>query len=123
MGMTEQTENLLKQLSETLEQFEKDSRKEPTLVIVSAEIFEKIAPALDNVRHGKYYSEGELGRVTVKGDIYLEKGSIIGTKPCEGEFPLLEFLPAIPPFETLYKKKRKSLKEKVKDFLKRRKRK
>lgn len=121
MGMTEQMDNLLRQLSETLEQFKKDSGKEPTLVVVSAEIFEKIMPALDNVRHGEYHSEGELGRTTIKSDSYLEKGNVIVTKPWDDTFQLLEFLPAIPPFETLYKKKRKALKEKVKDFLKRRK--
>jgi hypothetical protein len=124
MGMMEQTDNLLRQLSETLEQFKKDSGKEPTLVVVSAEIFAKIMPALENVKHDKNYSEGKLGSVTVKSDFLVQDDNIIVTRPPEwnDKFPLYEFLPAIPPFETLYQKKRKALKEKMKDFLKRSKR-
>lgn len=125
MGMMEQMDNLLRQLSEALEQFKKDSGKEPTLAVVSAEIFAKIMPALENIKHDKSYSEGKLGNVTVKSDFLIQDDNMIITRPPEWDdkFPLYEFLPAIPPFETLYQKKRKSLKEAVKDFLKRRKRK
>ena len=60
MGMTEQTESLLRQLVHTLEAFKQDTGKEPTLAVVSAEIFAKIMPALENIKHDKSYSEGNL---------------------------------------------------------------
>lgn len=125
MGMIEQTDNLLRQLVHTLEAFKQDTGKEPTLAVVSAEIFAKIMPALENIKHDKSYSEGKLGSVTVKSDFLIQDDNMIITRPPEWDdkFPLHEFLPAIPPFETLYCKKRKTLKEKVKDFLRRRKRK
>lgn len=123
MGMIEQTDNLLRQLVHTLEAFKQDTGKEPTLAVVSAEIFAKIMPALENIKHDKSYSEGKLGNVTVKSDFLIQDVNMIVTCPPEwdDEFPLHEFLPTIPPFETLYEKKRKALKEKAKDFLKRRK--
>ena len=125
MGMTEQTDNLLRQLVHTLEAFKQDTGKEPTLAIVSAAIFAKIMPALENIKHDKSYSEGKLGSVTVKSDFLIQNDNMIVTRPPEWDdkFPLHEFLPAIPPFETLYQKKRKALKERVKEFLKRSKRK
>lgn len=125
MGMTEQTDNLLRQLVHTLEAFKQDTGKEPTLAIVSAAIFAKIMPALENIKHDKNYSEGKLGSVTVKSDFLIQNDNMIVTRPSEWDdkFPLHEFLPAIPPFETLYQKKRKALKERVKEFLKRSKRK
>lgn len=126
MGMMEQTDNLLRQLSEALEQFKKNSGKQPTMAVVSAEIFAKIMPCLKNVKHDKTYSEGNFGGVTIKSDFLIQDNNIIVTRPPEWDdkFPLHEcLLPAIPPFRTLYQKKRKALKEKVKDFLKRSKRK
>jgi hypothetical protein len=98
--MMEQTDNLLRQLSETLEQFKKDSGKEPTLVVVSAEIFAKIMPALENIKHDKSYSEGKFGSVTVKSDFLVQGDNMIVTRPPEWDdrFPMLEYLlPAIPP--------------------------
>lgn len=126
MGMTEQMNNLLRQLGHTLECFKQDTGKEPTLAVVSAEIFAKIMPALENVKHDKSYSEGKLGGVTIKSDFLIQDNNMIVTRPPEWDdkFPLHEcLLPAIPPFRTLYQKKRKALKEKTKDFLRRRKRK
>lgn len=123
MGMMEQMYNLLRQLSETLEQFKKDSGKEPTLAVVSAELFAKITPALTNVKHDKYHSEGKFGSITVKSDRLMQDYNIIVTRLPEWEdtLSLPVMFPCIPPFATLYEKKRKSLKEKAKDFLKRRK--
>ena len=116
---------ILAQLAHTLEAFKQDTGKEPTLVVVSAELFAKIMPCLENVKHDKNYSEGKFGSATIKSDFVIQDDNMIVTRPPEWDdkFPLHEFLPAIPPFETLYCKKRKTLKEKVKDFLRRRKRK
>jgi hypothetical protein len=79
---------------------------------------------LENVKHNKYFSEGKLGSVTIKSDSRLEKGNIIVTRSPEWDdpLPLSVMFPHIPSFATLYEKKRKALKEKVKDFLKRSKR-
>lgn len=116
---------ILAQLSETLEQFKKDSGKEPNLTVVSAELFAKIMPALTNIKHDKSYSEGKFGSITVKSDFLMQDDSIIVTRLPEWKdtLSLPVMLPYIPPFETLYEKKRKSLKEKVKDFFEKEKRK
>lgn len=119
--------DLLGQLAATLEQFKKDSGKEPTLAVVSCEIFAKIMHCLENVSHDKWYSKGIFRGVEIRSDGLLEKGNIIVTRPPSWEDGLslpvmLPYIP-LPPFETLYQKKRKALKEKAKDFLKRRKRK
>lgn len=121
--MFEQTDNLLKQLAYTLERFKQDTGNEPTLVIVSAEIFAKIMPALKDVRHDKYHSEGKFRSVTVKSDSRLERGNVICTIPPEREdtLSLPVMFPCVPPFATLHEKKREALKEKAKDFLRRRK--
>ena len=106
MGMMEQTDNLLRQLGHTLECFKQDTGKEPTMAVVSAEIFAKIMPCLKNVKHDKTYSEGKFGDVTIKSDFLTQDNNIIVTRPPEWDdkFPLHEFLPAIPPFETLHEK-------------------
>ena len=125
MGMVEQTDNLLIKLSESIEQFKKDTEKEPTLVIVSCEIFAKIMHCLENVKHDSSYSKGILRGVEIRSDGLLENGNIIVTRPSEWDegLSLPVMLPYIPPFGMLYQKKRKALKEKVKDLLRRRKRK
>lgn len=126
MGMVEQTDNLLEQLGHTLEAFKQDTGTEPALVIVSAEIFAKIMPTLKNVKHDKNYSEGKLGSITIKSDFLIQDDNMIITRPPEWDdkFPLHEYLlPAIPPFATLYEKKRKSIKRKSKRIFERRKRK
>lgn len=115
---------ILAQLLEALEQFKKNSEKQPTLAVVSAEIFAKIMPCLKNVKHDKTCSEGKFGDVTIKSDFLIQDNNMIVARPPEWDdkFPMHEYLlPAIPPFRTLYQKKREALKEKAKDFLRRRK--
>lgn len=108
---------ILAQLAHTLEAFKQDTGKEPARVIVSAKIFAKIMPALEDVKHDKNYSEGKFGGVTIKSDFLIQDDNMIVTRPPEWDdkFPLHEYLlPAIPPFRTLYQKKRETLKERVK---------
>lgn len=117
---------ILAQLAHTLEAFKQDTGNEPTIVVVSAEIFAKIMPCLENVKHDKNYSEGKFGSVTIKSDFLIQDDNMIVTRPPEWDdkFPPHEYLlPAIPLFHTLYQKKRKALKERAKEFLKRSKKK
>ena len=108
---------ILAQFAHALEAFKQDTGREPARVIVSAKMFAKIMDALEDVKHDKNYSEGKFGGVTIKSDFIVSDDYMIVTRPPEWDdmFPLHEYLlPTIPPFRTLYQKKRKALKERVK---------
>lgn len=110
---------ILVQLAHALEAFKQDTGKEPTLVVVSSEIFAKIMPCLENVKHDKNYSKGMFGNVEIRSDFLIQDSSMIGTRPPEwdDQFPPHEFLPVVlSPFEPLHKKKKRYIKETVKDL-------
>ena len=108
---------ILAQIAHALEAFKQDAPGKKPTVIVSAKIFAEIMHCLEDVKVDKNYSKGKFGGVTIKSDFLVQDDNMIVTRPPEWDdkFPPHEYLlPTIPPFRTLYQKKREALKERVK---------
>ena len=89
----------VEKLLEIIHEFTELHKTDSAVVIVSPEMFARVAPALTDVKHDKLYSEGKLGRHIVKSDILAFKDTAITVcKPIEFEDTLRlkaeDYLPA-----------------------------
>lgn len=76
----------VEKLLETIHEFTELHKTDSAIVIVSPETFAKVAPALREVKHDKLYSEGKLGRHTVKSDLLAFNDTVVTVcKPIEFE--------------------------------------
>lgn len=99
---------VLEHLLETTKQFEQDTEKKPTLVIVSFEVFSKIRASLTNVKVDNNRMTGFYNSIEIRADKLLCPDNIIITrKPDLEELQIPDLLPVIPHFTGCYKKPKK----------------
>ncbi len=77
----------MKEVDELLriaQQFMEVHKTDSAIIVVSPETFAKIQPVLKEVTHDKLYSEGKLGRHTVKSDLLAFNDTVVTVcKPIE----------------------------------------
>lgn len=98
---------VLEHLLETTKQFEQDTKKKPSLVIVSFEVFSKISTSLTNVKVDNNRMTGFYNDIEIRADKLCSDNIIITRKPDPEELQIPDLLPVIPPFTDCYKKPKK----------------
>ena len=71
---------VIEHLSETIKQFEKDTKKKPTLLIVSFEVFSKISTSLTDVKVNNNYMSGFYNNIEIRADKLCSDNVIIKRK-------------------------------------------
>lgn len=98
---------VLEHLLETTKQFEQDTKKKPTLVIVSFEVFSKISKSLTDVKVDNNRMTGFYNNIEIRADKLCPDNVIVTRKPDPEELQIPDLLPVIPPFTGCYKKPKK----------------
>lgn len=73
----------VEKLLETIHDFTALQKTDSAIVIVSPEMFARVAPALTEVKHDKLCSVGKLGQHIVKSDLLAFKDTVTVFKPIE----------------------------------------